>query len=120
MDTRVDVQKLYAALDAAREARALSWRQLAHDAGVSPSVLSRLGNGMRPDLEGFLALTKWLSQPTDDFVLDPNHPAKEPEPELEAQIAPLLRARKDMSKADKDYLMQLIHATVRHIRADGK
>jgi len=46
----IDVAALYAALDAARESRDLSWRQLAREIEVSPSTLSRLGNGLNPDV----------------------------------------------------------------------
>ena len=41
--TKIDVHGLYAALDAERTARDWSWRQLAKEIGVSPSLLSRLG-----------------------------------------------------------------------------
>ena len=51
MTTKVDVGALYAALDAERDARGVSWRQLAKEIGVSPSMLSRLGNGQRPDAD---------------------------------------------------------------------
>ncbi|WP_372672775.1 helix-turn-helix domain-containing protein [Amycolatopsis kentuckyensis] len=41
----IDVIALHGALDAAREARELSWRQLAKLLDVSPSTMSRLANG---------------------------------------------------------------------------
>lgn len=54
---------LYARLDAARTARGLLWRELAHEAGVRPAVPSRLANGVMPDPADQAKLGRWL-QPT--------------------------------------------------------
>ena len=51
--TTINTAALYSALDAARQERQLSWRALAGEIGVSPSLLSRLGNGLKPDTDGF-------------------------------------------------------------------
>src|SRR3954453_19007702 len=97
--TRIDVRGLYAALDAERVARGMSWRQLAKEIGVSPSLLSRLGNDLRPDADGFATLVRWLNMPAEQFMLDPEGKrSDQPEPDLVTQIGPLLRARKDLSK----------------------
>ena len=66
----IDVSKLYAALDAKRKARVVSWRQLAADIGVSPSLFFRLGNGLRPDVDAFVTLVRWLGMSADDFMTD--------------------------------------------------
>ena len=94
--TKIDVRGLYAALDAERESRGLSWRQLAKEIGVSPSLLSRLGNDMRPDADGFATLVRWLNMPAEEFMVDSdtNRPRQQ-EPDLVTQLAPLLRARQD-------------------------
>jgi len=117
--TKVDVKTLYAALDEARKARGLSWRQLSALIGVSPSMLARLGNGYRPDADGFATLVSWLNMPAETFMknetgLNDNNE----EPELTAQLAPLLRARKDLSEADVELLEDVIRATVRRAKAD--
>lgn len=119
--TRIDVKSLHAALDAQRTARELSWRQLAKEIGVSPSLLARLGNGYRPDADGFATLTRWLNMPAETFMI--TEPADSSgsaalEPELTAQLAPLLRARKDLTPADVEYLEDVIRATVRRAKAD--
>jgi hypothetical protein len=41
------------------------------------------------------------------------------ERDLIAQLAPLLRARKDLSETDVRYLQQIIGATVERARAQG-
>lgn len=118
MEGRMDTRRLYGALDAERRARGLSWRQLADQAGVSPSLLSRMGNGNRPDLDGFIALVQWLGSPAEDFMV-PAHgqPDAAAEPALEAQFALLLRAREDLSEPDKEYLLEIVEATMRRIKA---
>ena len=72
MTGRMDTRRLYDALDAQRRARDLSWRQLAQQAGVSPSLLSRMGNGQRPDLDGFIALVQWLGAQAEEFMVWPD------------------------------------------------
>src|SRR5262249_20258894 len=97
--------------------RGLSWRQLAKDIGVSPSLLSRLGNEMRPDADGFATLVRWLNMPAEEFMVDrdTDRPTQH-EPDLVTQLAPLLRARKDLNAQDIAYLEDVIRATVRHAR----
>jgi transcriptional regulator with XRE-family HTH domain len=119
--TRVDVAALYAALDAAREARGASWRQLAKDIGVSPSLLFRLGNGYRPDADSFATLTTWLRLPAETFMTTEADQADQPAeegspPDLMAELAPLLRARPDLDEADVQYLEDVIRATLRRAR----
>jgi len=119
--TRIDVQGLYAALDAERTAREMSWRQLAKEIGVSPSLLSRLGNDQRPDADGFATLVRWLNMPAEEFMIDvEGDRGAQPEPDLLAQLAPLLRARQDLDKRDVAYLEEVIRATVRHVQAARK
>jgi len=113
--TKIDVDGLYAALDAERSARGLSWRQLAKEIGVSPSLLSRLGNQLRPDADGFATLVRWLNMPAEQFMIDAEGAtAARPEPDLVTQLAPLLRARQDLDKRDIAYLEEVIRAAVRH------
>jgi transcriptional regulator with XRE-family HTH domain len=116
--SRIDVQGLYAALDAERSARGLSWRQLAKEIEVSPSLLSRLSNGLRPDADGFATLVRWLNMPGEQFMADLDvAPRTQPEPDLVTQLAPLLRARQDLDERDIAYLEEVIRATVRHVQA---
>jgi transcriptional regulator with XRE-family HTH domain len=116
--TKIDVQGLYAALDAERTARGWSWRQLAKEIGVSPSLLSRLGNELRPDADGFATLVRWLNMPAEQFMIDiDGERGRQTEPDLVTQLAPLLRARQDLDKRDVAYLEDVIRATVRHVRA---
>jgi transcriptional regulator with XRE-family HTH domain len=112
--TRIDVPALYGALDGARRSRGLSWRQLAAEVGCSPSTMTRLANGHRPDVDAFIALTQWLKMPAEDFTTDDTadqNPAEQPE--LLAQVSVLLRARKDLGDEEKAHLQQVFEAAMR-------
>jgi transcriptional regulator with XRE-family HTH domain len=117
--TTINTALLYAALDAARQQRQLSWRSLASEIGVSASLLSRLGNGMKPDTDGFATIVGWLRLPAEQFFEGRTDGDESREPDLMAQLAPLLRARKDLSETDIKYLQQVIGATVERARAQG-
>jgi len=49
----IHVDALIAALDSERRAKNFSWRQLAKEAGVSPSTLTRMQQGKSPDVNTF-------------------------------------------------------------------
>ncbi len=116
--SRIDVPALHAALDAARGSRGdLSWRQLAAEVGVSPSTMSRLANGHRPDVDAFAALVRWLGMPAERFMLDDGG-TEATKPELVAELAPLLRARSDLNPEDVQYLEELIGAAVRRFASE--
>lgn len=115
--TKINVDALYGALNAKREAKGMSWRAVAKDIGVSPSLLSRIGNGYRPDADGFVTLVTWLGMSAENFMMTDQKAAETAQPELVAQLAPLLRASKDLDENDVKYLEDVIQATVRRARA---
>ncbi|WP_032393724.1 helix-turn-helix transcriptional regulator [Rhodococcus sp. 05-340-1] len=117
----VNVKALHDALDAARVEADLSWRQLAKELGVSASTVSRMAQGLKPDVAVFAAMTTWLRMPAEAFYItntpgDPNTP----EPELVASLTPLLRARRDLSETDVEYLQEVIGAAARRFKAERK
>lgn len=116
--TTINAALLYDALDAVRQQRQSSWRSLAADIGVSPSLLSRLGNGLKPDTDGFATIVGWLGLPAEQFFAsEASERDQQREPDLMAQLVPLLRARKDLNESDVRYLEQVISATVERARA---
>lgn len=116
---RLDVAALHAALDKEREARGLSWRTLAKEVGISPSTLSRMANGQRPDVDAFAALTSWLGVSPETYLVS-ELSGSSTEPDLMTELAPLLRARSDLRPEDVDYLEELIGAAVRRFRAERR
>lgn len=121
-DTSVDVAALYGALDAARASKQLSWRELARIIGVSASTMSRLAQKQNPDVNAFAKMVRWLNVPAEAFIVEDGRPVNrspgEEEPELVAQLAPLLRARSDLKPHDVDLLESLIESAVRRFNAD--
>jgi len=65
---RFNSKELYAALDAQREARNLSWREVAKEVGVSVSTISRTRAGGRMEVDGMLAMVAWLGATVETFV----------------------------------------------------
>jgi transcriptional regulator with XRE-family HTH domain len=68
---RLDVAALHSALDYVRAHRRMSWKTVADEAGLSPSTLSRLGQGHAPDADGLCALIAWLGPlPLSRFTVE--------------------------------------------------
>lgn len=107
--------RLHAALDAARIERGLSWRQLAAEIGVSPSMLSRLGQGQRPDSDGFATLVSWLGLPAEQFF-DTEGQSEGSEPDLMPQLAVLLRASTGLSEEDAEMIETIARHALRRAR----
>ena len=69
--TGFDARAFAAALDAERDTRRLHWNQVAEQAGVSPSTLTRLGQGKRPDVDGLARLLDWSGLDVAAFIRSP-------------------------------------------------
>ncbi|MBZ5633196.1 MAG: hypothetical protein LAO55_08705 [Acidobacteriia bacterium] len=65
---RFDAQALYDALDSQRSARGMSWRQVALEVGVSVSTLTRTKQGGRLEVDGMLAMVRWLGRTVESFT----------------------------------------------------
>jgi transcriptional regulator with XRE-family HTH domain len=120
MPTTIDVAGLHAALDAARTGLGWSWRQLARELGLSPSTMSRLGNGLKPDVDAFASMVSWLRVDPQQFILsdERNRSSVPVEPDLVAQLAPLLRARSDLDERDVNHLEALIRSAVQRFNSE--
>lgn len=99
---------LYAALDSKRDAERKSWREVAGELDVSPSVLTRLAQGRRPDLDTYLAMVGWLGVNADSFV-ETDKPTQQEAQETVAVISTYLRA----DRALKPESAQAIESIVR-------
>ena len=65
---KFDFQKFYQAVNAKREERAASWRQVAREIGIGKSTLARMAQNKRPDADGLAALSFWAELNPADFV----------------------------------------------------
>jgi hypothetical protein len=77
--------------------------------------MTRLAQGQRPDVDAFAALVRWLGQPADTFLVF-DRAADSEDPDLVAQIAPLLRARGDIDDAGARYLEDLLKVAVQGLK----
>ena len=65
---KFDFEKFYQAVNAKREERAASWRQVAREIGIGKSTLARMAQNKRPDADGLAALSYWAALNPADFV----------------------------------------------------
>jgi transcriptional regulator with XRE-family HTH domain len=65
---RFDAKALYDALEKQRSARGLTWTQVAAEIGVSPATIQRTRTGGRMEVDGMLAMVRWLGVPVETFV----------------------------------------------------
>jgi hypothetical protein len=66
---RFDTRALYAALDARRQERGMTWTRVAREIpGFSPGMLTNLAKGPLIGFPRVMALTQWLGRPASDFV----------------------------------------------------
>jgi len=70
MAHRFNVAAFFSALDAVRDARGLTWKQVAGEAGVNASTLTRIGQGKKPDVDGLSALLVWSHLKAEMFIAD--------------------------------------------------
>ena len=108
-----DAEAFYAALDATRQARKLTWKSVAQESGVSASTLTRMAQGRRPDVNGLAALCSWAGLDAGDFVITGEN--KE-EPEPLAMISTYLRSDQNLTPEAAIALEELIKATYARLR----
>jgi transcriptional regulator with XRE-family HTH domain len=110
----LNVDAIIAALDSERRAKSLSWRQLAKEAGVSPSTLTRMQQGKSPDVNTFSALTRWLKTPAERFYLNPAAANQTADAaaldDPMAVVSTLLRGNKKMNPKALAALQELVNA----------
>ncbi len=114
---RFDSEALYAGLDAVRQSRKLTWRQVAKESGVSASTLTRIAQGKRPDVDGFASLVRWSGLSGDQFLRrgDPSS-AKARNANPLATISTYLRSDPNLSRESAAALDQVIKVTYQHLR----
>ena len=101
-----DATAFYAALDAERQSRGMTWRQVAVATKVSASSLTRMAQGRRPDVDSLTALCAWSGLRADMFVRDQN--VMRTEPATVAMISTYLRADPNLTSQDAEMLESLI------------
>ncbi|HLZ97565.1 MAG TPA: helix-turn-helix transcriptional regulator [Steroidobacteraceae bacterium] len=111
-----DAVMFYEAIERTRQARKLTWRQVATGAGVSASTLTRIAQGKRPDVDSLAALAAWARLDSGVFM----RPAAEQPGRSEplAMISTYLRSDPNLSDEAATALDELIKATYERLRKD--
>lgn len=108
-EKQIDLEALVAAVDAQRQAQGLSWRQVAKEADVSPSTLTRMQQGKLPDVNTFGALVQWLHIPAERFMVR-RATGQKKLPDPMAVASTLLRGKREVSPRAAKALEELVHA----------
>jgi transcriptional regulator with XRE-family HTH domain len=110
-----DNEGFFAALDVERSARSMHWKAVADEAGVSASTLTRIGQGRRPDVDSFAALTRWAGLDADSFFLD-SEPTRRNAASPLTNISMLLRHDPKLSKDSAAAIEEILRATYNRLR----
>lgn len=116
---RFDAEAFYTAVAAQQRVRDLSLRQLAAEAGVSPSTVTRLSKGGRPDLDSVTALAAWADLSLDEFIVRQdatNDGGAAPQPDSLALIAAILRRDPSLSSRAIETLNGILRVAYRGMR----
>ena len=65
----LDVRALAAAINTVAAHRNISMRVVAAETGLSPSSLTRLAQGQKPDADGLVTLLSWLNAKAAAFTI---------------------------------------------------
>lgn len=66
---RFDVPRLGRAMNALRQARGLTWADVAHEVGgMTPAMMARLGDNRRTGFPKVMRYTRWLHRPAAEFT----------------------------------------------------
>jgi len=63
-----DPKGLHALVDGIRLNRGVTWNQMARQAGISASTMTRLGQGRSPDVNGLSAIVTWSGLDAADVL----------------------------------------------------
>jgi transcriptional regulator with XRE-family HTH domain len=115
--TSFDSAAFYGALDAERQARELTWKEVAAESSVSASTLTRIGQGKRPDVDSLAALCVWAGLDAGQFMRVEGASRKAAGEPL-AMISTYLRTDPNLSPTSAELLDQLIKTTYSRLRED--
>lgn len=110
--SQFDNEGFFAALDAQRIARGMTWKQVADSAKVSASTLTRMSQGKRPDVDSLSALVNWSGLDSRQYVGKVSKPVTTPLEQVVAQF----RADPHLSKESAAALEAVVKATYEQLR----
>jgi DNA-binding phage protein len=114
VDGHFDAAAFFAALDAVREARKMTWKQVAAESQVSASTLTRLAQGRRPDVDSLAKLLSWSGLKAEQFIRGGVTPPRKAG--TMAMISTYLRADPHLTPESAAALEELVKVTYRRLR----
>ncbi len=108
-----DAEAFYAALDAERQHEELTWKEVAAEAGISASTLTRMKQGKRPDVDSMAALASWARLDVDTFI---DRGDQGEERAVLPQISALLRADPSLDPESATAIEEVIRVAYEHLR----
>jgi transcriptional regulator with XRE-family HTH domain len=114
-NVQFDGDGFYAALNAVREERKLTWRKVAEQSGVSASTLTRLSQGKHPDVDSLASLCSWAALSADDFMRDPVQ--REEEASALAKALMLFRADPNLKPDQAAALERIVQSAYEGLRS---
>lgn len=112
-----DTEAFFAALDAVREAKKRTWKEVAAESEVSASTLTRMAQGKRPDVDGLAALLAWSGLKAEDYLKGRRSVGGKPE--TLSVISNLLRADRKLGKESAAALDQIIRVAYKRLAEKG-
>jgi transcriptional regulator with XRE-family HTH domain len=110
-----DAEAFHAALNSQRDARGMTWKQVADETGVNASTLARMAQGKCPDANGLAALLTWSGLQAEKFIRHTG-PRGQNEPETLAEITAVLRADRSLSKESAAAIEEILRAAYKRFR----
>ena len=112
MTEKFDSEGFYAALNAERLSRQMTWKDVAEEAGVNPSTLTRMGQGNKSDVNGLAALLRWSGLKAESFIRG----MTDDEPDTLAKVTALLRADPNLSSVHAKIMEDIVIHTYERLR----
>ncbi|MCP4360699.1 MAG: helix-turn-helix transcriptional regulator [Chloroflexi bacterium] len=109
-----DSEGFYAALDAHRKSKDLTWKKVAEHAAVSASTLTRMGQGKRPDIDSLAALASWSGIDVSNFYR--GELPRTGRPSTVSEITALLRADRNIRGEDASMMENMIASLYEDMR----
>ena len=107
-----DSDAFHSALNATRLSRQKTWKDVAEEAGINASTLTRMSQGAKPDVNGLAALLKWGNLKAESFIRGAGKKPSEPI----AEITALLRADPNLSKPNAKLIEDIVVSTYERLR----
>ena len=108
-----DLSSFYNVLNAARQAKGLTWKQVSEESAVNASTLTRMAQNKRPDADSLTSLAAWAGLNPADFVTGGGQPSTA---EPLAVISQCLRQDPNLTEADANALDGMIKAAYQMAR----